>query len=113
MGWCLKCGKTADKQCHGMAVQEGRFRCPACLERTLTERDAYEICACCRWEDDPHQRMNPVHGDRARGELSPNNRSLISGIAHAIGKFQKLGDAQKVAILLRYREHVCNSTDRR
>lgn len=35
------------------------FPCPCCDERTLSEKDAYEVCEVCDWEDDPVQSKNP------------------------------------------------------
>lgn len=36
-----------------------RYYCPCCGSFTLTEKNAYEICSCCGWEDDPKQEKDP------------------------------------------------------
>lgn len=36
-----------------------RFRCPCCGSFSLEEKDAYEICSICSWEDDPKQERDP------------------------------------------------------
>nr|MDO8109599.1 CPCC family cysteine-rich protein [Candidatus Sigynarchaeota archaeon] len=33
--------------------------CPCCGFQTLSERDGYEICPICFWEDDASQEMDP------------------------------------------------------
>jgi hypothetical protein len=38
--------------------------CPCCGYATLTERDAYEICCLCNWEDDG---QNNDDADEVRG----------------------------------------------
>lgn len=45
--------------------------CPCCGHRTLAERDAYELCPVCFWEDDPNQSRHPDSADGA------NNSSLV------------------------------------
>jgi len=35
------------------------FACPCCGARTLSERNTYEICSQCNWEDDPVQSRDP------------------------------------------------------
>jgi len=35
------------------------FACPCCGESTLGEREAFEICVVCFWEDDPVQSEDP------------------------------------------------------
>jgi hypothetical protein len=40
------------------ARAENKFRCPCCGFKTLPERDAYEICPVCRWEDDGQDDHN-------------------------------------------------------
>ena len=33
--------------------------CPCCGRHYFEEKDAYEICPVCGWEDDPVQRRDP------------------------------------------------------
>ena len=33
--------------------------CPCCQQHFFSERNAYEICPVCGWEDDPVQRRDP------------------------------------------------------
>jgi len=33
-------------------IMNNRFKCPCCGYPTLGERNAYEICELCNWEDD-------------------------------------------------------------
>jgi len=46
------------------------YPCPCCGENTLREKDDYEICPVCDWEDDPGQRKHPDD------DLGANNISL-------------------------------------
>lgn len=41
-----------------------RFTCPCCEKRTLREKDVYEICPECWWEDEPGCLLGDVgtHG---------------------------------------------------
>lgn len=50
-----------------------RWPCPCCGFRTLSKRNAYELCPVCYWEDDPHQANQPKSPDGA------NAVSLIAG----------------------------------
>ena len=36
-----------------------QYRCPVCGRHHFIEKDAYEICPVCGWEDDPVQRKDP------------------------------------------------------
>jgi hypothetical protein len=45
--------------------------CPCCGEFTLSEKDFYEICPVCNWEDDPVQSTDPTYAGGA------NTMSLI------------------------------------
>ena len=36
-----------------------KHACPVCGQHTLSERNAYEICTVCGWEDDPVQARDP------------------------------------------------------
>jgi hypothetical protein len=54
-------------------------RCPACGRRTIKRPGNYEICPCCKWEDDPVQRKDPTFAGGAN-RLSLKDFSLrISG----------------------------------
>ncbi|MDO3617323.1 CPCC family cysteine-rich protein [Ralstonia pseudosolanacearum] len=44
-----------------------RLTCPCCEEKTLSERDGYEICPICLWEDDPIQSSDPLYEGGANG----------------------------------------------
>ncbi|MEK3797022.1 CPCC family cysteine-rich protein [Peribacillus sp. FSL H8-0477] len=35
-----------------------RVKCPCCGFPTLDERDAYEICVLCKWQDDGQDDLN-------------------------------------------------------
>ncbi|MGV3654111.1 MAG: CPCC family cysteine-rich protein [Noviherbaspirillum sp.] len=35
--------------------------CPCCGEFTLSEKDFYEICPICQWEDDPIQSSDSTY----------------------------------------------------
>ena len=35
--------------------------CPCCGRHYFEEKDAYEICPVCGWEDDPVQRREPYY----------------------------------------------------
>lgn len=39
--------------------------CPCCGKKTLTERDNYEICEVCGWEDDDIQSDDPDYSSGA------------------------------------------------
>lgn len=39
--------------------------CPCCGEKTLMERDNYEICKVCGWEDDDIQSADPDYAGGA------------------------------------------------
>lgn len=41
--------------------------CPCCGHRTLLERDYYELCPVCFWEDDPEQAERPWAWGGANG----------------------------------------------
>jgi hypothetical protein len=47
----------------------GEYACPACRYLTLQEPPpgTYEICAICRWEDDPVQFDDPEYRGGANG----------------------------------------------
>ena len=47
--------------------------CPCCGYRTLSERDYYELCPVCFWEDDPEQAERPW------GWGGANGISLVEG----------------------------------
>ncbi len=47
--------------------------CPCCGYETLPERNAYEICPVCYWEDDPVQRRDISYSGGA------NAISLVEG----------------------------------
>ncbi len=44
---------------------ENFFPCPCCLELTLGEAGAYEVCPNCNWEDDPVQQDDPMYAGGA------------------------------------------------
>lgn len=61
---------------HGAVVE--RWPCPCCGFRTLDQADAYELCAVCFWEDDPHQSRHPHSVDGANGvSLVEGQRSYL------------------------------------
>lgn len=39
--------------------------CPCCERHYFTEKDAYEICPVCGWEDDRLQRKDPDYAGGA------------------------------------------------
>lgn len=41
------------------------FACQCCGQPTLSERNAYEICSVCLWEDDPVQISDPSYAGGA------------------------------------------------
>lgn len=43
------------------------FPCPVCRQAVDGEPDAYEICPCCGWEDDPVQSADPSYAGGANG----------------------------------------------
>jgi Cysteine-rich CPCC len=49
------------------------LRCPCCYCKTLSERDIYEICPVCFWEDDGKDDHN---ADTVRG--GPNGRLSLT-----------------------------------
>jgi hypothetical protein len=42
-------------------------KCPCCDNKTLSERDNFEICPICGWEDDPIQNEQPERWGGANG----------------------------------------------
>ena len=52
-----------EKQRQAVAFAEKLFAadriCPCCGQHYFTEKNAYEICPVCGWEDDPVQRRDP------------------------------------------------------
>jgi len=44
-----------------------RHACPCCGYRTLLERDRYELCPVCFWEDDPSESRKPGFALGANG----------------------------------------------
>lgn len=48
-----------------------QYLCPVCGEYYFGERNAFEICPVCGWEDDPVQREDPDFEGGAN-ELSLN-----------------------------------------
>ncbi|MBR5740635.1 MAG: hypothetical protein IKX81_04980 [Firmicutes bacterium] len=48
-----------------------QYLCPVCGRYHFEERNAYEICPVCGWEDDPVQRQDPDFEGGAN-ELSLN-----------------------------------------
>ncbi|MCR5182245.1 MAG: hypothetical protein K6D56_04430 [Clostridia bacterium] len=48
-----------------------QYICPVCGRHHFMERNAYEICPVCGWEDDPVQRREPDFEGGAN-ELSLN-----------------------------------------
>ncbi|MEZ5013972.1 MAG: CPCC family cysteine-rich protein [Chitinophagales bacterium] len=47
--------------------------CPVCGYLTLQERDSFDICTICLWEDDGYDDFN------AHEESGPNHMTLIEG----------------------------------
>lgn len=37
-----------------------KYKCPCCGYYTFEERESYDICPVCFWEDDPVQLNNPT-----------------------------------------------------
>lgn len=53
------------------------LRCRCCGEPTLSERDAYEICEACGWEDDPVQSRAPAFSGGANKISLNEARSVL------------------------------------
>lgn len=51
-----------------------KLRCPCCGYRTLRERNAYDICPVCFWEDDG---QGDADADEVRG--GPNRSLSLTG----------------------------------
>jgi hypothetical protein len=64
--------------------------CPCCGYNTLSERDAYEICPICLWEDDAIQENDPDM------EGGANKVSLRQGQRN----FARFGACDKESIVL-------------
>lgn len=56
------------------------FTCPSCGYPTLTERNYYEICSICHWEDDgqDEERANEIWGG-PNGTFSLTENRLVIG----------------------------------
>ncbi len=50
-----------------VALLAPSFPCPVCRHAVDGAANAYEICSCCGWEDDPVQREDPSYGGGANG----------------------------------------------
>ena len=37
-----------------------RYKCPCCVENTLSDEGGFELCDVCDWQDDPLQRDDPT-----------------------------------------------------
>ena len=64
-----------DKVCKITGVSQSGISCPCCGLQTLEEREMYQICSVCWWEDDG-QDNDDAHIDAAGG---PNKVSLTQG----------------------------------
>src|SRR5262249_34338661 len=58
-------------------LPHGMLACPCCGHATLSERNVYEICGVCFWEDDGQDNANAAE---SRG--GPNPVSLAQGRAN-------------------------------
>ncbi len=58
-----------------------KFPCPSCSSLTLDEKDVYEICPICGWEDDPTQSQDPNYTGGAN-EMSLNQYREKSPVSH-------------------------------
>ncbi len=63
------------------------LRCPCCYCRTLSERDIYEICPVCFWEDDGQDDHN---ADVVRG--GPNGKLSLTA---ARANYRVFGASEK------------------
>ncbi|WP_147068603.1 CPCC family cysteine-rich protein [Terrabacter aerolatus] len=63
-----------------------RLSCPCCGYQTLPERDAYELCPVCFWEDDPSESRAPGFsgGANALDLLTAQRTFLRIGAVHPI-----------------------------
>ena len=61
-----------------------REACPCCGYRTLLERDTYELCPVCFWEDDPRESRDPNFALGANGVsvVKAQQTYLRSGAMH-------------------------------
>lgn len=59
---------------------DGRFTCPCCGYRTLSEAPGnYEICKVCSWEDDGAQLLDPAYrGGANAGSLMEHQTRFLS-----------------------------------
>ena len=53
-----------------------KLLCPVCGKHYFTEKNSYEICPVCGWENDEVQRQDPDYAGGAN-EISLNEASRI------------------------------------
>lgn len=79
-------------------VQDGKWKCPCCLNFTLLEGPGYyDICPVCNWEDDmewdPAEKSGPNHMTLAEGRRLYEERGYTAD--HMKNRSRKPTESEK------------------
>ena len=70
---------TTQKHERMMSIMEEKIKCPVCGKFEFEERDDFEVCDVCYWENDDLQRRNPDMSGANRMSLNEAKKAYKEG----------------------------------